>query len=38
MSGEDFVIPPLEDAKNFIEAAKNGASVSIGKNSEHICE
>jgi len=30
MSGEDFVIPPLEDAKNFIEAAKNGASVSIG--------
>jgi len=29
-SGDDFVIPQLEDAKNFIEAAKNGASVAIG--------
>ena len=29
-SGSQFVIPKLEDAKNFIEAAKNGAAVSIG--------
>ncbi|XP_063689091.1 solute carrier family 28 member 3-like isoform X3 [Bolinopsis microptera] len=29
-SGQQFVIPKLEDAKNFIEAAKNGAAVSIG--------
>ncbi|KAL5270230.1 hypothetical protein ACHWQZ_G001090 [Mnemiopsis leidyi] len=28
-SGDQFVIPKLEDAKNFIEAAKNGAAVSI---------
>jgi len=29
-SGEDFEIPPLENARNCIEATSNGASVSIG--------
>ena len=28
-SGAQFVMPKLENARNFIEAAKNGASVSI---------
>ena len=28
-SGSDFVMPKLEHARNFIEAAKNGATVSI---------